>query len=303
MSTATIEPLVTTFDSLDSWLAGRPAFIGASESPALFGVGYADDSPCALWDRKVNPQPEQVEREEFEWGHAMQPIILGMFQKKTGIHVIDPGPYTVLRSAERPYIGCTLDARGIDEERGEECVIECKNVGHFMGRDWDDETPLRVQVQVMHQLYVTGLNVGYAVACIGGRKLAYRRVERNDRFIDTALLPTLEKFWAHVKSGTMPPVDESAATARLLAKLWPEDDGSEIMLPDEAGNWDRELVEAKAVIKEAEAKKLAAENKLRAAMGTASYGVFPGGGYSLKSQTRAEHVVKASTFRVLRRMK
>jgi hypothetical protein len=63
-------------------------------------------------------------------------------------------------------------------------------------------------------------------------------------------------------------------------------------------------VKAKEDIKEAEARKLAAENLIKAAIGEASFGDLPDGArYSWKQQSRKECVVAASTFRVLRRGK
>jgi predicted phage-related endonuclease len=101
-----------------------------------------------------------------------------------------------------------------------------------------------------------------------------------------------------------PDVDGSASTAKVLAKLHPEDDGSEVFLPAEAADWTDEIEAAKEQIKTAEVMKQAAENRLKAAIGDATFGLLPDGSrWSWKSQTRKSYVVEEATFRVLRRSK
>ena len=63
-----------------------------------------------------------------------------------------------------------------------------------------------------------------------------------------------------------------------------------------------ELDAIKAQIKALEVREKAAENAVKAALGGAAVGVLAdGSGWTWKTQSRAECVVKASTFRVLRR--
>lgn len=295
---------LTNHDNLSSWLIARRAVIGASESPAILGVGYSSQSPFSVYVDKTAPRVDSVEEESeaYDWGHAIQPVVLSMFTRRTGIPVENPGDFTIARHPEIPWLGCTLDGFSYDPE---ESVVEVKNVGHYNASDWtDDEPPLRVQVQIQHQLCVTGAKLGYAVACLGGNKLAWHKVERNDRFIDS-MLPRLEKFWECVKTRTPPEVDGSTATKLALARLHPHDDGSVVEIADpEVVVWANCLEKAKECIKIQEAVKLEAENRLRAALGEATYGVLDDGRwFSFKTQTRAEHVVAESTFRVLRALK
>lgn len=291
--------------SLESWLSERPTFIGASESPVIVGVGYANESLPVLWDRKVNPTREEIDREDFEWGHAIQPIALKMFARKTGLNVRDIGQYTVTRHPEYPWIGATLDA--VADDPNGLAVVEAKNVGQYNAKEWSEpEPPLRVQVQIHHQMLAACANVGYAVACVGGNKLVWKRVERNQRFID-ALIPKLAEFWGYVERRELPPVDESYATARLLSMLWPLDKGTTIVLGDEAREWDVQLVKAKADIKEAEAREAKYSSLLKAAMNEHTFAEIPGvdGRYSWKTQTEHHKPREACVIekRVLRRVK
>ncbi len=75
------------------------------------------------------------------------------------------------------------------------------------------------------------------------------------------------------------------------------------MLPAEAADWTDEIEAAKEQIKSAEAMKTAAENRIKAALGDATFGLLPNGGlWSWKTQTRKEYVSPETTFRVLRRV-
>lgn len=286
-------------DSLESWLSHRSESIGASESPVLFGHGYSGDSPYSLWARKVTREIQQDSSEFLEWGRMIQPVAIAMFQKKKGLQVTDLGDYTILRHKDTPFVSATLD--GITEDDEGLAIVECKNIAGYNSRDWDgDEPPVRVNIQMQQQMYVSGATHGYAVACIGGNQLEVKPVKRNDYFIDV-MLKVLAQFWKCVETNTPPDVDGSPATATALARLHPNDNGETVMLPPDALVWSEELEKIKSDIKRLEAEKMERENLLKAAIGDSTYGLLDDGRrWAWKTQTRASYVVKESSFRVLR---
>lgn len=291
-----------TQTDFDRWLQARRTFVGASESPAILGEGYAAENAWTVWARKTGVLPEEESREDWEWGHEIQPIVLKMFERKTGIKVEDLGPYTIQRHAELPYIGCTLDAVAqVSEGRA---VVEAKNVGQYLAHDWaDGETPLRVQIQIQHQMLAAGAQLGYAVACLGGNRLVWRKVERNERFI-AALTARLAEFWDLVESKTPPAVDATAACARVLAKLHPDDNGQAVVLDATAEKWFAELEETRTQIRKLEERKEWRENQLAALLGPNTFAELPNGEtWSYKSRTVREHVRKETTFRVFHHCK
>lgn len=300
-----LDCLRDVYDSEPAWLEARRSLIGASDSAGIFGVGYADQSAVTVWDSKINParQIDPAKLRKFKVGKLMEPALRAIFADESGMPCESPGEFTIYRHADIPWLGATLDGVTEHDEYGP-CPVELKNVSNFARDEWDgDEPPLKFAVQCQHQMAVTGANHGFLLGLIGGNEPVIKTIERNDRFID-AMLKRLDEFWGYVERRELPPIDSSIATAQILAKLWPEDSGATVVLPAEAAEWDRELTEAKDAIKAAEARKLAAENQLKAAIGDATFGDLIGGGrYSWKTQTRAEHVVMESTFRVLRRCK
>jgi predicted phage-related endonuclease len=115
------------------------------------------------------------------------------------------------------------------------CVCELKDVGFHNRKEWEnDEPPLKFAIQCQHQLAATGLEHAFIQGLIG-RVPVIKHVPRNERFID-AMLGKLAEFWDYVERGELPPIDASAATGRILAKLWPEDSGATVVLPPESAS-------------------------------------------------------------------
>jgi putative phage-type endonuclease len=290
----------------DEWLQARRRSIGASESAAIFGLGYASQSPLTIWASKVHGEEDFEETARMKIGKLIEPALRTIFADQNGIDCESPGEFSIYRHPDLPYMGATLDGLALHPDHGP-VPVEMKNIDHFNRADWEQgEGPLKYQIQVQHQLAVTGAPYAYLFGLIGGNTPITIPVPRNERFINETLLPTLEAFWGYVTSGEMPPIDGSEGTAKMIRKLWPSDNGLAIQLPLEANDWDRELAAVKLTIKDAEAKKSLLENKLKAALGEATYGdLLHGGRYSWKEQTSNYPAREAysTSFRVLRRGK
>ena len=301
------------------WLADRQTGIGASESASVFGHGYAGTSPWTVWASKVHgyrPEFSADQLRRMNRGKKMEPIIAEEFAEETGFEVIDPGDYTVCRHPEYPWLSATID-RACDSPFDNPALVEIKNVSGIMGREWsDDGLPLKFNIQAQHQMAVTGAKRCYLVGLIGGDDLQIREVERDDRFI-AAMIAKLAAFWQLVETQQPPEVDDTEGTAAALAWLYPHHQLTTTALPDDAGEWDRELVEVKDQIKTLATRQTFLENRLKAAIGENEKGELPGGSaYTWKAQTRnsidtkrlrdefpeaAEACETVTEFRVLRR--
>lgn len=290
------------YETRSAWLEARRSMIGASDTAAIFGVGYADSSAVTVWDAKVHPHrgddPKKLKM--FRVGKLMEPALRSIFHEETGLPCTPAGEHTIYRHKSLDFIGATLDAWTLDE-RGE-APVELKKIDFGRG-DWsDDTTPLKFQVQVQQQMLVTDTDHAYVFGLLGNEP-AVRIVPRNDRFID-AMVKRLIEFWGYVQRREMPPVDESEATAKLLAKLFPSDNGQTVTLPAEADQWLAERELAKEGIKKLEAKLGLVENQIKAAIGDATFGETSSGRLvSWKEQEREGYVVPPTTFRVLRVLK
>lgn len=293
---------IVKLQSQEDWLKERLFGIGASESPALFGVNPFE-SEFSLWARKQGKVPMSLEESEaMEWGKRLEDPIAQAYAEKTGRRVFDPGRNTILRSFEQPWLIATLDREISASDKDGPGVLEVKTAGEFRREDWEDgEIPLAYQVQVQHQLAVTGYKWGSIAVLIGGNKFGWKDVQRNDAFIEE-LRARCAAFWRRVESGEAPDVDGSERTAAALKALYAPN-GSMIELGPEVQEYDDELVALKAHIKALEERADLLKNKVRAALGDASVGVLPcGAKYSVSTTERAGYTVAPATVTTMRRL-
>jgi len=298
-----LAPRRKNYKNRAAWLKARRSMIGASESAAILGFGYASQNAWTVYASKVGESTGESEEEceRFECGHLAQSMILELTRRRTSLAVEDPGEFTIYRHPDYPWLGATLD--GAVKPSRPSIVVEAKNVDAALLREWDDEPPLAFQIQVQHQMFVTGANLAIVAGLIGGNRFRYKEIPRSEPFIEQ-LIPKLEAFWQHVEQRIPPAVDDSYATTTALIRLHPNDNGETTVLPPEAAAWSVLLEKAKADKKDAEARELEYGNKIRAAIGDCTFGVLTDGSrYSWKTQNVSEHVVPARTQRVLRKAK
>lgn len=291
------------------WLEARRHGIGASDAAVILGLTKWK-SPMGLYAEKVGLVPiSQEENDLLEWGQRLEPVIAGKYADETGRVVQDPGAFTIQKSnvadfqlstLDRVVTGFTIVADVVKDGPG---VLELKNVIEFKREDWQDEPPLLYQVQVQHQMAVTGYRWGSIAAIIGGRSFVWTDIPRNDRFI-ALLLQREEEFWRRVIDQNPPPPDGSEATAEVIKAMYPrEQDGQIIAAPAELIEYADQLEAAKLEIKAAKERESLAENRIKAFIGEHLGCVLPNGvSFTLKSQSRAGYVVQPTSFRVLRRV-
>ena len=281
-----------------AWLRERVASIGASESAAILEESsYA--SPLSVWQSKVQPEfTESTKRQRT--GQIMETAVCEMYRDEYGGEVIQWPSHSLIRPTDRPYIHATPDAFLLDDEHDGLGLAQIKTWSPFQRSAWDNGPPLPYQIQVQHEMHVTGCQWAMIPVFFDVGGVERFEVPRNDRFIES-LLKALEEFWVYVVDRIEPPVDGTAATAAALAALHPDDDGTAVALPEDGDDLLDSLERAKRIEKLAQQRRRSCENKLKAWIGDHTYGVTPDGrAVSWKTQSRKEHIVKASTFRVLR---
>lgn len=283
------------------WRDQRLHGIGASESAAIFGVSPWE-SPLSLWARKRALLAQSSEESEaMEWGKRLEPVVAEKYREATGRVLIDPGRTTLLKSIAHPWMLATLDRIIAGDPRGRG-VLEIKTTDWRMAEEWAQGVPLPYQIQVQHQLAVTGYGWASVAVLIGGNRFGWVDVPRDDAFIALLLRRTGE-FWQHVVTGREPDIDAHARTAEAIKALHPKDNGTTIRLDDEFTRIDAEREALAEEIKRLEKQKDELDNRLKAAIGDATFAELPTGvSFSLKTIERKEYMAKASTFRQLRRI-
>jgi putative phage-type endonuclease len=284
----------------DDWLEQRNQGIGGSDIAAVIGVSPWK-GPYALYQEKAGViEPKDLSDIEFiDWGKRLEPVILDAYQDRTGRPVRHRAE--LLRSKAHPWAMCTLDGETLSEpERGYH-PLEIKTTNAFLGDKWVDGSPEHYRAQAHQQMLVTGAQRCTIAVLIGGNKLAWEDIDRDEALI-RKIVHCGERFWRRVTEREPPPVDGTEASRRALAKAHPDDDGSVKVLDDALVDDIEELIDLKRRRKDIEIEKQRIENRLKFALGPATRGVFASSdlAVSWKTQPRKGYVVEPCSPRILR---
>lgn len=214
--------LVETKDlSRNEWLEVRKSGVGGSDAAAAVGLNpYM--SPLELWliktGRDANlprPDPDDTTSPTY-WGTLLEPIVAASYTKQTGNKVRRVN--AVLQHPNIPFMLANVDREVVGNRDVQ--LVECKTAGEFGARLWRDGVPEYVQLQVQHQLAVTGKQAADVAVLLCGQKLEVHRIERDDGLI-ARLIELEATFWRYVESDTPPPADGSDSADRALRCLYP----------------------------------------------------------------------------------
>lgn len=207
------------------WLAVRRTGIGGSDAAAAVGLN-PHKSALELWMEKTGregelrkPDPTDT-REPVFWGALLEPIVAAAYTQQTGNKVRRVN--AVLRHPTVPYMLANLDREIVGASDVQ--ILECKTAGEFGARLWKDGVPEYVQLQVQHQLAVTGKQAADVAVLLCGQKLEVHRIDRDDALIER-LIELEGHFWRHVAEDKPPPPDGSESADQALRALYPRDRG------------------------------------------------------------------------------
>jgi putative phage-type endonuclease len=292
--------------SRDAWLARRVHGLGASDAPVILGLSKYR-SPFQLYHEKLGlAAADPAESEAAEWGLTLEAPLSARFERETGRLTMTPPAHMIYQHNTIDWLLASIDRwqhaigpSGVPIEGWS--PLELKTSNWALDKDWKEEAPLAYQVQLQHQLAVSGASMGSIAGLIGGQKFIWTDIQRDDAFIDI-LLAEEAKFWQRLLDHDTPPVDASEQTKQTLKRLYATETGEIVILGPDAIEWDNDLEAAKKAIKEWEEKERLAKNRFLLSIGAATVGALSNGViYTLKGQTTREHTVKEATFRVLRR--
>ena len=211
--------------SRDDWLAVRKTGIGSSDAGAAVGLNPYK-SQLELWMEKTGKDsglPKTDPNDETSpmyWGTLLEPIVAAHYTKRTGNKVRRVN--AVLQHPHVPWMRANLDREIIGAADVQ--ILECKTAGMNGARLWKDGVPEYVQLQVMHQLAVTGKQAADVAVLICGQELQVHRIERNESMI-SQLIQLERHFWRYVELDLAPPADRSDSADVALRALYPQDNG------------------------------------------------------------------------------
>jgi putative phage-type endonuclease len=265
------------------WLEVRKQGIGGSDAAAAVGLSPYK-SPLELWLEKTGrdtdlkkPDPKDT-KEPVYWGTLLEPIVAASYTQQTGHRVRKVN--AVLQHPGHPFMLANLDREVVGAREVQ--ILECKTAGEFGARLWRDGVPDYVQIQVQHQLAVTGKEMADVAVLLCGQKLEVHPIRRDEALI--ANLIRLEAaFWDYVTRDTPPPVDGSESAERALRCLYPGSSNTVDFSNDRRlSSVFADLVSLKAAIKMQEEQAERLKQTLLQAMGDASVAQFETGKVSFK---------------------
>ncbi|WP_029528551.1 YqaJ viral recombinase family nuclease [Polaromonas glacialis] len=209
----------------DEWLAVRKRGIGSSDAGAAVGL-HPYKSHLELWMEKTGRDgnlPITDPNDELSpmyWGTLLESIVASHYTKRTGRKVRRIN--AVLQHPTEPWMLANIDREVVGSPDVQ--ILECKTAGMNGARLWKDGVPEYVQLQVMHQLAVTGKQAADVAVLICGQELQVHRIERDDAMIHR-LMALERQFWSYVERDQAPPADGSDSADLALRALYPHDSG------------------------------------------------------------------------------
>jgi putative phage-type endonuclease len=218
----------------DEWLKIRKGGIGSSDAGAAVGL-HPYKSPLELWMEKTGrdgglPKTDpNDETSPMYWGTLLESIVASHYTKRTGRKVRRIN--AVLQHPTEPWMLANIDREVIGAADVQ--ILECKTAGMNGARLWKEGVPEYVQLQVMHQLAVTGKQAADVAVLICGQELQIHRIDRDEAMI--ARLVQLERqFWSYVERDEAPPADGSDSADVALRCLYPQDSGQTLDLSQDS---------------------------------------------------------------------
>ena len=196
MNRQTIKP-----ENHEHWLELRSADLTSTEAPVLYNLSPYQ-TLFELWHRKKNKDIVAIEQtDRMKWGSRLEGVIAEGVAADQGWSVKAFKDY--MRVPEL-RIGSSFDYM-----IGTDGLLEIKNVSEmafrssWSGDDDNLEAPPHIEMQVQHQLLVSGMSYAYICALVGGNTVKLIKREPQPE-IHKSIIKKASQFWSSIESNTAP---------------------------------------------------------------------------------------------------
>lgn len=223
-----MEREVITPASEDDWLALRVNDLTSTDIAGIFGLSpYA--TPFEIWHRKKSAERNEIaDNPRMKWGRRLESVVAAGIAEDQGWAIRPMKEYIRIPelrigSSFDFRVQAGTDANGSMIDTDLDPILEIKTVDFLAFRDgWtiDDgfiEAPPHIEIQVQHQMLVSGLRRAYIGVMVGGNRIEVIERQADDQ-VHANILHRSAEFWQSIDDGRAPdPVmpDDAEAVIRM----------------------------------------------------------------------------------------
>jgi len=244
----------------DEWYAFRRNGIGGSEIGTVLGINKYDTAVRLFHEKIGSIEPRRDDNERMFWGRHQEESIADIWQYYDGTkdgyienfknnrpvrncrnlngYIVNPNYPWLFGEVDR-----LINIKGgynliTGEALKEEAVLECKNMGYWMSKIWEDGIPIYHLAQI--HIYMALLETDYAeiAMLVDGADFVVEKVQRDEALMNRIL--SLSKAWWYERvvpakeakrladiAEAMGNVSETEKNEALIQRYEPEPDSSE----------------------------------------------------------------------------
>ena len=280
--------LVSTVNlSHKEWMYYRNNGITGSRIAAIMGVSPFD-TPLSVYLEMTGQAKPKEQTESMYFGTVLEDFIGWEFANRTGFQIEKIN--AILQHPIYEKFLANIDFEVLAEDSA---ILECKNVGEYMHKEWKDGAPRYYYMQGQWYLGVTGLKTVYFAALCGGNKFIIHKYGRDEKLIEEMYEKATDFWYCHIEP-QFPPEAIAGDSATLFSFYPQHEEGKTIELDDEESSLAGDLWTAKVAVERAEQMFEIAKVKLQERMGDAEVVNYNG----LPVATWKTNVKKSRVFNV-----
>jgi len=299
-----MKPVSIIPESKEHWLKMKSKVITSTESSTLYGLNKYQ-TMFELWHEKSGQiRIPFAESERMKWGNRLESSIAYAAAEENGWTIRNMNEFIY---DEKLRIGSSFDFAILSEARpatinkkqtidhDDIAILEIKNVDSLIYRnEWTEwEAPPHIELQLQHQMLISGLPEAYLVVLVGGNELKMIHRKANKK-IHASILQKCEEFWKTIDAGEAPEPDFNVDSDTII-DLYKSTDGSSFDATDDEKIYDltTRYKQAAEDEKDAMARKKAIKAEIFTLVGEAEK-VY-GSDFSISCKEREPYEVKAHT--------